>query len=331
MKQAIVITSIFAPTEAVRRFGALADWGLFVAGDKKSPAQWASPGATYLGVAEQEAIDCRMVKHLPYNHYGRKMMAYLKAMEAGAEVIAESDDDNIPYDGWSFPAFEGSYAATGDDLGFVNMYRQYTPQHIWPRGYPLDRILDATFDMTGDRAEKPARIGVWQGLADGDPDVDAIYRLTNNTPCTFDKKPPLVLGEGTWCPFNSQNTAFVRELFPLLYLPSYVTFRFTDILRGLVAQPVLQAAGYRLGFTEATVVQERNPHDYMKDFISEIPCFLNPYKVIDEARAALKPGASVGENLMATYEKLVAAGIVPPEELPLLQAWLADVKDRSPA
>ncbi len=329
MNQAIVVTSIFAPTEAIHGFARLEGWRLYVAGDKKSPAEWSAENATYLSVADQEAMDCRMVRHLPYNHYGRKMIAYLRAMQEGATTIAESDDDNIPYEGWSFPAFEGSFAASGDDRGFLNVYRRYTAQHIWPRGYPLDRILLPEFDLTDERLAEPAKIGVWQGLADGDPDVDAIYRLTNNTPCTFDKRPPIVLGKGAWCPFNSQNTVFVKELFPLLYLPSYVTFRFTDILRGLVAQPILQAAGYRLGFTEATVVQERNPHDYMKDFVSEIPCYLNPYRVIEETAAATSPSASVGDNLLSAYERLIAAEIVPATEMPLLQAWVQDVAQRA--
>ena len=39
-----------------------------------------------------------------------------------------------------------------------------------------------------------------------------------------------MLGSGTISPFNSQNTLFTRAVFPLLYLPTYVTFRFTDKL-----------------------------------------------------------------------------------------------------
>lgn len=82
-----------------------------------------------------------------------------------------------------------------------------------------------------------------QGLADENPDVDAIYRLTNDTPCYFDERAPVVLEAGTLCPFNSQNTATRRELFPLLYMPVFITFRFTDILRGLAAYEALRRAG----------------------------------------------------------------------------------------
>ena len=39
----------------------------------------------------------------------------------------------------------------------------------------------------------------------------------------------------TYSPFNSQNTLWRKELLPLAYLPSKVTFRYTDILRGMIA------------------------------------------------------------------------------------------------
>ena len=322
----IVITSIFAPTEAVAKFAKLTEHQLVVAGDKKSPATWSEPNVTYLSVADQEAAGFRLSEKLPFNHYGRKMIGYLHAIRAGAEVIIDTDDDNIPYDNWSFPATEGTFATSPANQGFMNIYKNFTSHHIWPRGYPLDLILDENHNLKeNELTQETAKIGIWQGLADSDPDVDAIYRLVDNTEVFFDKRPPIVLAEGTLCPFNSQNTAVRRELFPLLYLPAYVTFRFTDILRGLVAQPILWAHGYRLGFTEATVIQVRNPHDYMKDFESEIPCYLHPNHVIEAVSGAIDPANQVGENLRLAYAALAAKNIVTAQEIELLDLWLADI------
>ena len=174
-------------------------------------------------------------------------------------------------------------------------------------------------------SEREVEVGVWQGLADGDPDVDAIYRLTCNLPCTFDEREPLVLGAGTLCPYNSQNTACRRELFALLYLPALVTFRFTDILRGLIAQPVMWAAGFRLGFLGATVFQDRNEHDYLRDFESEIPCYLETERVVDAVGGAVSGGASVAENLHSAYRALLDQKIVVADELRLLEVWLDDL------
>ena len=207
------------------------------------------------------------------------------------------------------------------------MYKSFTTHHIWPRGYPLDLIRDAAHDLQeADLRRQPSTIGVWQALADGDPDVDAIYRLTDNTEVFFARRPPIVLPEGTLCPFNSQNTAVRRELFALLYLPAYVTFRYTDILRGLVAQPIMWAHGYRLGFTQATVRQVRNPHDYVKDFADEIPCYLHPHRVVALVQRAIDPALPLAENLRCAYAALAAEGLVPAQELELLDLWLADVQ-----
>ena len=325
-KTSIVITSIFAPTEAVTKFAALPDYQLVVAGDKKSPADWSEPNVAYLDVPAQEALGFRMSEKLPFNHYGRKMMGYLHAIRECAEAIVDTDDDNIPYDGWKFPEMEGTFATSPADKGFVNIYKNFTSHHIWPRGYPLDLILNTEHNLKeGDLTQETAKIGIWQGLADSDPDVDAIYRLIDNTEIFFDKRAPIVLAEGTLCPFNSQNTIVRRELFPLLYLPAYVTFRFTDILRGLVAQPILWTHGYRLGFTEATVLQVRNPHDYVKDFESEIPCYLHPNRVIAAVTRAIDKGNTVSENLRRAYAELAKENIVTAQEIELLYLWLADL------
>ncbi|AII51137.1 hypothetical protein N008_03960 [Hymenobacter sp. APR13] len=300
---------------------------MVVAGDKKSPADWQAAGVSYLDVSAQEALGFRLSEKLPFNHYGRKMMGYLYAIREGANVIVDTDDDNIPYDDWTFPALDGTFATAPADKGFVNIYKNFTSHHIWPRGYPLDLILDTEHNLKEEELQpQEAKIGIWQGLADSDPDVDAIYRLIDNTEIFFDKRDPIVLPEGTLCPFNSQNTLVRRELFPLLYLPAYVTFRFTDILRGLVAQPIMWVHGYRLGFTQATVLQVRNPHDYMKDFESEIPCYLHPNRVIAAVTRAISPDNTVGENLRRAYAELAKENIVSALEIELLELWLADIE-----
>lgn len=321
-KKFIIMTSINAPTEAVRKFGALSDWQLVVVGDKKTPSDWACEGVKFLSADEQASLGYSILEHLPWNHYGRKMIGYLYAIQQGAEIIVDTDDDNIPFDSWTWPTNEASFKTIDVD-GFYNIYREYTDDFVWPRGYPLNLI------RSGSKAEpqlKEQKVGVWQYLADEDPDVDAIYRLVFDKPITFNDGDPLVLEKGTICPFNSQNTLFQKELFPLLYLPAHVTFRFTDILRGLVAQPVMWTHDYKLGFGPASVVQKRNPHDYMKDFISEIPVYTHCEKVVELVQASLKPGQTLSENLQTAYEVLYEHEIVTKEELLLVEAWLADIK-----
>ena len=319
--KSIVITTVFPPTQAVRDFSAKRNWRLIVVGDRRTPEGWDCANAHFISASAQADCAPKLSAALPWNHYCRKMVGYVEAVRLDSECIVDTDDDNIPNSDWGFPDAEGFFETTNQSAKFVNVYKAFTDRPIWPRGFPLECILQPESEPLRARSRK-VKVGIWQGLADGDPDVDAIYRLTNNEQCFFNKREPLVLGRGNICPFNSQNTLFFRDVFPLLYLPAYVTFRFTDILRGLIAQPILWEAGYHLGFTPATVTQKRNPHDYLQDFESEIPCYLLANKVADIVAAAVRSSASISDNLFNAYDALLARDVVKREELSVVTAWL---------
>jgi hypothetical protein len=328
MNKIIVITSIYPATPSVRKWADMPGWKVIVVGDRKTPADWRCPPATYLSAADQENAPFQIVRTLPWNHYARKLMGYLAAIGQGADIILDTDDDNMPKPDWALPEFDGAYPLTSQNRGFVNVYRYFTDQHIWPRGFPLNRVCDPDAHLcAGGIQQEAVRVGIWQGLADGDPDVDAVYRMTVNTPCFFDIKPPVVLGAGTVSPFNSQNTAFTKPVFPLLYLPAFVSFRSTDIIRSLVAQPILWSAGYLLGFTQATVVQNRNDHSYLSDFESEIPCYLHAEKILDVVAGAVFSHFSIETNLVNAYESLIRHHLIPESEMRLVLAWVEDIQN----
>lgn len=321
--QTIVITSIFHPTAAVKRFASLSNYHLIVVGDLKTPKDWECDGVQFLAHDDQQDSDWALGKLLPSNHYCRKMLGYLEAMKIKSDIIIDTDDDNLPYNDWSFPEFDGDFETVGGPYGFINVYQLFTDQHIWPRGLPLS-LITTDFQLEKQITKRASRVGVWQALADDDPDVDAIYRLTSDTPCQFRKREPLVLAPGVISPFNSQNTAFRRELFPLLYLPCDVTFRFTDILRGIVAQPIMSLYGFSLGFTSATVRQERNPHDYIKDFESEIPMYQHTSQALAAVESVVSAEQSVDANLLAAYDALCDVGITTSREMVTVKAWVQD-------
>jgi hypothetical protein len=324
MKKTIVITSIYQPTQAVKSFAQMNDYDLIVVGDKKTPENWYSENTTYLSVKDQKKLNFNLVKELPYNHYSRKMIGYLKAIENQSDVIIDTDDDNIPKENWGFPSFNGNFDCINKDQGFINIYQLFSDQKIWPRGLPLN-LINKKYEFDKLISSQECKIGIWQGLADEDPDVDAIYRLTSDTPCYFDKRDPIVLSNGTVSPFNTQNTIIKKELFPLLYLPTYVTFRYTDILRGLVAQPIMWLYDFHLGFTDATVIQKRNPHDYMKDFTSEIPMYETCQKVVDIVSSSISKNNDLSNNLYLAYQTLMRESIIKDKELITLEVWLNDI------
>jgi hypothetical protein len=146
----------------------------------------------------------------------------------------------------------------------------------------------------------------------------------------FDAGPSIALAPGTWCPFNSQSTWWWPAAHPLLYLPALCTFRMTDIWRSFVAQRCLWELGHSVVFHGPEVEQHRNPHDLMRDFCQEIPGYTSNRRIAQVLEATrLEPGpAGAGPNLLACYASLVREGLLPPEELPLVTAWLSDLRAR---
>jgi hypothetical protein len=320
----IVITSINGITKSVRKFAELDDWHVVVVGDRKTPSLSRHPhtNITYLSVHDQSKLGFHTYNVLPFNHYARKNLGYLYAIRKGAQCIADTDDDNIPYSHWGKGLTENISSielVTGPKV--VNIYRLFTNQRIWPRGFPLHLISNSSEIKSLESQNE--RIAIWQGLADNEPDVDAIYRLVFGKQIQFERRDPVALENGVYCPFNSQNTIWFPDAFVYLYLPIYVTFRFTDILRGYVAQRGIWAINAKLGFTSATVYQNRNIHNLMSDFIDELPCYTQVNRLIELLDKCELTGHP-HEDLYTIYEVLYKAGIVKREELDGINAWIKD-------
>ncbi len=122
------------------------DWQVIVVGDRKTPADWSCENVLYLSPATQATLPWSIVPRLPWNHYCRKMLGYLKAIEQGASLIADLDDDNIPLHDWGIVPAQASYD-TVTESGFVNVYKFFTDAFIWPRGFPIDQIRSERKDQ----------------------------------------------------------------------------------------------------------------------------------------------------------------------------------------
>ena len=275
-KGSIVITSINKPTEAIIQYAEICkelDYKLIIVGDKKTPNE-SYDGQTnlkYLSLEEQLDNYGEFALKLPINHYCRKNIGYLEALRYSKEVIVDTDDDNLPYD--NYKNFINKYTkgiTSTDVIGkdeWINIYKHFTDKNIWPRGNPLSasQIVGEFLGCT----EKEFK--VIQGLADADPDVDAIYRLLNPEDKTyFRSNYHIALDKLTWCSFNSQNTIFKGDFIKYMYLPCHVSFRMTDIWRSFIVQLMLWKNNTNLLFTSPSVYQERNEHNLQKDFEQEI-------------------------------------------------------------
>jgi len=323
-KPAIVMTTIQAPTEAIRKIsqqlGKIYD--IVIIGDQKSPLDFSVENVNFYDIERQGKIDLKLANILPYNHYSRKNIGYLIAARNDAELILETDDDNIPYDNFGTKI---NLEVKGQIITapcWFNVYKEFTSEYIWPRGFPVEQLNIKTIVHKSNRMEK---CHIQQFLADMNPDVDAVYRLTRPFKnINFKNRKPVILEKSTLCPFNSQNTLTFKQAFPLLYLPSYVSFRMTDIWRSFIAQVVMWSMGWFLSFHSSTVYQERNVHNLLKDFEQEIPGYLKNQQIIDILNSISFSGL-LDNRLYQAYEVLIKEKIIEEQEIDLVEKWLEDL------
>jgi hypothetical protein len=101
----------------------------------------------------------------------------------------------------------------------------------------------------------------------------------------------------------------------------------TDIWRSFVAQRIASVNGWAVLFHEATVWQERNEHNLMRDFEDEIPGYLNNRRIGNVLESLdLRPGVSqLRQNLLICYEALIRIGVIDTRELALVEAWTSSI------
>jgi hypothetical protein len=331
-----VVTTIQSPTPPLLGLAEMADIKkelLFIVGDKKTPTDFYIPNTTYFSPDAQENLPYEIVSMLPWNSYTRKMLGYLEAVKSGCNFIRETDDDNFlkPSFFLDFPERIEARCPSNPSL-WINPYKYFSDEYIWPRGYPIELIEKDKIDHLSSSSEfsfeTVTQIGVIQGLADGAPDVDAIYRLINSNAGTFEfsSGEPLLIPNGVFAPFNSQVTSWSTEILPLMYLPQTCTFRMTDIWRSFIATHLMQLNGYSLIFTGASAFQSRNEHDLMRDFSDEIPGYLGNAAMINviQSMELLGGVVNLSNDMRKIYSKLVKEGFFLEKELKSLDAWLLD-------
>lgn len=262
-----------------------------VAGDRRTPAETAEfcralegregTPIRYLGPDEQERyLGPRppLAGFIPWNSISRRIVALLVAHEGGSDVLVTLDDDNFLAE----PDYLGHHSHLGEIVevegrrsrsGWWNVCELLTEEHgipFYARGHPLsERWTDGGRDVAVETVR--GRAAVNAGLWLGEPDIDAITRLTfpirvTGTAAGF--RPRIACARGTWAPFNSQNTAIVRDALPAYLLFPHVG-RFDDIWGSFVLRHVADHLGEVVTYGSPLVRQDRNPHDLFKDFDDE--------------------------------------------------------------
>jgi hypothetical protein len=334
MKTTIVTTTIYVP-RALEKYGENARFyghehvNFIVVGDKKTPPEARAfcdsitakyYPCEYMDVDDQLAYLERypdLGRHLPFNSIERRNVGLLKAWEDGALVVITIDDDNLMLN-QDFIGLHGvvgaqpQLVAVESSSGWFNvcsMLEDSNGTPFYPRGYPRgERWREAeSFICT---APLRRRVAVNAGLWLDDPDVDAMTRMERpirvrgmhrGAPGRFALQP------GTWSPFNSQNTALLREVIPAYFLSPCIG-RYDDIWPSYIVTRIANHLGDVIAYGQPLVRQKRNEHNLWKDLDAERVGML----LSDEFCAVLRSIALRGVTYTQCYGELV-------EKLP--KAW----------
>ncbi|PWU21840.1 MAG: hypothetical protein C5B50_00725 [Verrucomicrobia bacterium] len=202
----------------------------------------------------------------------RRNLALLEAVKWGADIIVSVDDDNTPLSPGYFHTFERLLTTPFFGL-------KAGGQWFNPGGLTVPPCLHRGLPFHCDYAEidgVPAigqKVGVAAGLWVGDPDIGAVSRAAGQ-PLVKDlnaagRAGVIVDPVSTTTVFNSQNTAFVRELAPLMMMWTGVG-RYDDIFASLLCQCYMAWRGMCVHFGPPVVCQARNPHTLQHDLEQEM-------------------------------------------------------------
>ena len=279
---ALCTTTINIPTvlRLYRAYGP--DVAFFVAGDLKTPKACEElceslPGVNYLSPDWQKSLGYKCSELLGWDCIARRNIATLVALAWGAEIIVLTDDDNLPMNEFYFTdhvnaltkphcGIKASSTSGWFDVGTL-LYDDGDNCAVPHRGFPHNVNGHGTFQSVVD-----AKVGVNAGVCMGDPDCSATTRIArspvvHHASCLLDSG--IVVDNRTKTVFNSQNTAFIRELAPAMFMMPGVG-RYDDLYASLICQRVMIERDLHVKFSRPFVWQERNEHDLIKDLRAEI-------------------------------------------------------------
>ena len=145
-------------------------------------------------------------------------------------------------------------------------------EKIWHRGFPVQLINKQNKIKKIKESIIP---DIQANLWNINPDIDAFNRAClRKENFIFNLKKPFFSNKLS--PFNSQNTILSRRVLKEYFLYPHIG-RMDDIW----ASYYVQAKGYKVLYCEATVKQERNIHDLVKDFNDEIIGYSNNLQLIN--------------------------------------------------
>ena len=253
-------------------------------------------------------------------------------LQHGARYIYETDDDNILLDdlrGFYIDATVSRCLMPSTSNLTFNPYPHFGQATVWPRGYPLENVgQDTAFDY---QLRAVPQASIRQAVANGDPDVDAVFRLTrrhqsDHGKVMFDSAAPrIVIPRGTFVPFNSQDTLFTEDVLWALVLPATLSDRACDIYRSYWAQALLWLVDGHLGFYPPNVLHLRNIHNFLKDLAQETDMYQDMGRLVKFLHSWECNAPSLFPCMIRLADDMALNKFWLKRDADVISAWVADL------
>ncbi len=285
LKRYIIMTTVSRPTPATIAFCHIANdkkWRLIVVGDRQTPhrayrrCMKEFENVVYLHPDEQGERYPVLSDAIGWNSSQRRNIGFVYAYEMGAEVIATVDDDNLPYPTWGDRIYLNQDVEvdmwTTRDWAFDPLCGTGRPDY-WHRGFPIE-CVPGRHERVTYKGRAMSRCLVQADLWDGDPDIDAIARISSQPRVKFNLTRPFASDRPV--PFNSQNTFLSR-----MVIPSYCMLPHVGRSEDIWAAYILQVNHPRtVIFGPPSVYQARNDHDLVTDLENELFSYRHTYELV---------------------------------------------------
>lgn len=401
-KKWAVVTTIYEVSEAVRQIASLSAksnsrkkddlWCTVIVADEKTPKDYSHSLVQSLNVDESRIHflsvydqlnwadgqgtrkqGSKFVSTIPWKHFSRKNIGYLYAIQKGAQVVFDFDDDNILEPGYDpLPIHDIHHENTNTSdfmsmsiLGW-NIVRPDSTKNVqtkplvanpfplmganvsgtsWPRGFPLDDInipesAGTIFPENPLTWVPSSKIGVLLHIADKNPDIDAVHRLTKPLPISFSSS---LMGKDYQCffvnisdksstypfvPYNAQSTIHTYSALWALLLPATVPGRVSDIWRAYFSERLFRDLDLVVGLVRPpSITQDRNEHNFLADMQAEehlyyrtgvLVKFLDHWKMKNDWEST----PSIPQMMEQLWIDLYERGYVEQNDIESAQLWL---------
>ncbi len=125
-------------------------------------------------------------------------------------------------------------------------------------------------------------------------------------------------------PFNAQATLWPAQkaLWGLL-LPVTVHGRVSDIWRSYFVSRLFQELGFHVTFSKALVFQDRNPHNFLADFNSELPLYERSGALIEFlAKIQFPMDGPFQQQILQLWNEMYQYGILEESDVQIMNMWI---------